>query len=165
MSIKVIAGTRVAASAREGALTVAVLMACTGCVLAGARGAGATPASIGPDGVIIAARAEPMAARDATLRALRANGFDVDGSASSRSTVRTRTRIIASDTSIVLSAFITPVDLGTTKSMITLSGTISVPSSRIRNAQLVWSPEHARGPWRFLEAVRDSLRQIAPPAP
>ena len=165
MSTKVSSGTRVGASAREGALTVAVLIVCTGCVLSGARAAGATPASTGPDGVSIAALAEPMAAREATVRALRANGFDVDGGASSPSTVRTRTRTVASDTSIVLSAFITPVDLGATRSMITLSGTISVPSSRIRNAQLVWHPEHARGPWRFLEAVRDSLRQITPPAP
>jgi hypothetical protein len=91
------------------------------------------------------------------------DGRVIDGGASSGSTVRTRERVVAADTSLVVDALVTPVDLASTRAMITLSATVSVPSARIRHAQLVWRAEEARGAWSVLVAVRDSLRQMVAP--
>jgi hypothetical protein len=143
-----------------------ILVASTACVLPSARRTTTdAPGSTGPDGLTIAVVTEPPAARQVAVRALQANGFAIDGGASSTSTVRTRARAIGADTSLVVSALITPADLPPTRSMITLSATVSVPSAGIRNAQLVWRVEDAGGPWRFLEAVRDSVRKASGPPP
>jgi hypothetical protein len=60
----------------------------------------------------------------------------IDARNSSASVIRTAARSIAADSSIVVTALITRVDLPPTQSMTTLSATLSVPTVGIRNAQL-----------------------------
>src|SRR6185437_12013607 len=87
------------------------------------------------DGLTVASRLDAADARGAAIRALRSNGFDIDGAATSGWDVRTRARRIGADTSMIVSALVTPVDLAPTKAMVTLSATISVAHTRIHNRQ------------------------------
>lgn len=146
------------------ALGAVALIACGGCAMPLMQRAEPLPTT-GTDGLNIATVAAPPRARDAAMRALQANGFTIDARNSSASMIRTAARSIAADSSIVVTALITPVDLAPTQSMITLSATLSVPTVGIRNAQLRWTPASHEGPERFLFLVRDSLRQLAAPAP
>lgn len=165
MTCRTTLAARYSTLAREGALAFCVLLACAACVPSVFQRTAPVPGASGQDGLTVATAAMPETARGAAVRALQANGFAIDGGASSRSTVRTRARTVAADTSLIVSALVTPVDLASTRALITLSATVSVPSAGVRHAQLVWRAGDARGAWRVLEAVRDSLRQMVASGP
>jgi hypothetical protein len=142
-----------------------MLLPCVGCASIQTGGSVAKVTDASSDGLNVATTVDAAAARQAAVHAFEANGFTVDRRASSRSSIISRPRTLTTDTSIVVSALVTPVDLATTKAMVTVSGTFSVAHTRIHNRQLVWRAGTAGGPWQALGAVRDSVRAAVEHAP
>jgi hypothetical protein len=114
------------------------------------------------DGVIVSLQLAAAAAHDAVIRALHANGFTI-ASASSQ-TIRTDRRQTSPDTLLIVTATVVPVELPNARSYVTLSGTYSAGQSNA-TSQVTRAADAVRGPWRYLSAVADSLRQIAKRAP
>jgi hypothetical protein len=141
-------------------VTLAFGASCVLCCRAPVR-----PAPLGDDssdGVLVPLQLAVAPARDAVARALRANGFSV--AAVSSQAIRTESRQISADTLLIVTATIVPVELSNARSYVTLSGTYSVGRSASAT-QVTRRADAVRGPWRYLTAVADSLRQISTRAP
>lgn len=139
----------------------------TGCAHGGASRAthSTGPAPVHPSDGITVPVALPLAdAVDATIDVLEAIGYEIaarrrDG------TLRTRPRVVAGDTTLIVTAQLFAVDGPRPHSLVALSASYSVPSGGARNAQVTNAPGAPATLWAQLRRLEAALRQLRPAAP
>ncbi|MEP6733127.1 MAG: hypothetical protein ABJE10_20965 [bacterium] len=113
------------------------------------------------DGVTVSLPLREDAAHDTVVHVLEAHGYVVANRRDSRSFIRTMSRNIGGDTSIVVSVQIVQVDEPTTSSILALSATYSVPSRGLRDEQLRQIGSMRNSLWAKLTEMQSALLRIA----
>jgi hypothetical protein len=116
------------------------------------------------DGVTLLLRMEVAAAVDAVAAALRATGYHVEHSDSERGTLRTAARRMGGDTTLAITAQVSPVELPEQAASVVLTATYSVASQRLRNVRVIRRPGETSPLYDRLRAVADTLRTSEGPA-
>ncbi|MEP6618881.1 MAG: hypothetical protein ABJE47_06190 [bacterium] len=132
-----------------------------GCVHLPVPNAGAAPVGPQPsDGITVSVPLAMDAAIDTTVSVLRSRGYTVQNLRGNRQTIRTAPRFVGSDTGLMITAELVPVDVPTIATVIALSATITVPSLGIRDAQVQHVAGTPDGIWIRLREVEEVLRRI-----
>ena len=138
----------------------------TGCAHGGASRAAPSP---GPpavrvsDGVTVTVALPLAEAVDATIDVLEVAGYAI--ARREKGELRTRPRVVAGDTSLVVTAQLFAVDRPRVHSMVALSARYSVRSGGPRNAQVTNAPSAPATLWAQLRRLEAGLRQLTPAAP
>ncbi|MBD0319569.1 MAG: hypothetical protein ICV87_04500 [Gemmatimonadetes bacterium] len=111
------------------------------------------------DGVTLVVPLAREAAERASVRGLRAAGYDVPEAAGG-ATLRTSARALGGDTTLTLAVQLIPVQLPAPGASIVLTGRYSV-GERVRNAPVLQRPGERNPLFDRLRAAGDSIRRAA----
>jgi hypothetical protein len=142
-------------------LMAAAGISASGCVHGRPRPASAQTADAGTsrasDGLIVSMQLQVPAAVDRTAGVLEELGYAIDNQNDARGTLRTRSRQVGGDTSLVITVQIIAVGLPDVASMAAISATYSVPSLGIRNAQVRQVAGASERLWMLLRDIEQAL--------
>ncbi len=110
-------------------------------------------------------RLAPDAAIARVRTALSTSGYSLADTRDARAKLKTVARVIGSDTTMVVTAEIIPVELPQSASSVVLTGTFDVPSRGIRNAPVIQRKGEINPLYGRLRAIADLLGASRAPAP
>lgn len=115
------------------------------------------------DGVALLLPGDVGPARELVGRALRVAGYELESAADPRRTMRTSPRQLGGDTTLVVEAHVTPVELPEPAASVVLTATYSVPSQHVRNAPVIQRPGEVSPLYARFRPILDALRESRTP--
>lgn len=117
------------------------------------------------DGVTLLLYMEPGVAMERVGDALRSAGYEVERPTDDRRTLRTAARPLGGDTTMVVTAQVSLVELPEVASVVVLTATYDVPSRRLRRAPVIQRPGETSPLYGRLGTIADVLRTPRTPVP